>query len=244
MTALAAERARRVETWKYKDFTLAVGNKAWKGGRAAVLLGTNTVVPASSAPGLFVIGSFAETVDATAAAKTVSVDLEREIVLERYVNATSTDACASTNLCGIAYLLDDQTATITPTGRSVAGRIWDVDSTKGVAIEKLDLASPAAVQPATGSFTSNDYAPAAITNGAIYAVPTTAAASTITLPAAAPNGTIAYFAANGTANGHTVQYRDETGPTNLTTALVASKRHLVVVSKLAGNWVANAYVSP
>lgn len=245
MTALAAERRRRTETWKYKNFTLSSGLKAWKGGEAVITLGTGEVAPATSAPGLFFIGVFNRTVDATAAAKSVEVDLLREVVIERFANATSTNACASTDIGRLAYMLDDQTVTITPTGRSPIGRIWDVDSSKGVAIEKLDFSgSAAAQQPAAGSFTAADYAPAAIVNGAIYAVPTTAANSTITLPAAALDGTVAYFLADGSANGHTVQYRDATGPTNLTTALTASKRHLVVVAKRAGAWAANAYVAP
>lgn len=244
MTALAAERRRRQEPWKYKEFTLSSGHKAWKGGAAAIAIGTGEVVPASSAPDLFYIGTFAKTVDATAASKTVGVDLVEEIWLEWFVNATSTDACAATDIGRLAYMLDDQTVTITPTGRSPMGRIWAVHATKGVAIQKLDFAAPAAPQPDEGEFTSNDYAPASLVNGAVYAVPETGAASTVTLPAAAPDGTIVYFAADGTANGHTVQYRDETGPTNLTTALTASKRHLVIAAKRGGAWVANAYVAP
>jgi len=66
----------------------------------------------------------------------------------------------------------------------------------------------------------------------------------VTLPASAPDGTFAYFTANGVLNANTVQYVDATGPTNITTALTASKRHLVVVVKRGGSWFANAYVSP
>jgi hypothetical protein len=80
--------------------------------------------------------------------------------------------------------------------------------------------------------------------GAIYDIPTTAGASTVTLPANALEGTEVTFVADGTKNGHTVQYRDATGPTNLTTALTLSKRHLVRCAFLNGKWVANAYVAP
>ena len=51
-----------------------------------------------------------------------------------------------------------------------------------------------------------------------------------------------YFSADGVKNAHTVQYRQ--GATPLTTALTASKRHLVVALFLDGTWRANAYVSP
>lgn len=243
MTALALERARRTEAWKYKGFTLASGNKAWKGGRAA-LNSVGKVVPATSTVGLRVVGIFAETVDATAGDLPVQVDLEREVVLERFTNATAGDAIAATDVGNIAYMMDDQTVTITAAGRSPAGRIWDVDALKGVAIEKIDSSTKSFAQPAVGAYTANDFAPTSIEQDGIYDVPTTAAASTITLPAAAPDGTRASFTADGTKNGNTVQYRDATGPTNLTTALTASKRHLVIVEKLGGKWFANAYVSP
>jgi hypothetical protein len=242
MTALVNDRARRFEIWKFKSFTLT-GAKAWKGGRAA-LNTSGKVVPASSIPGLLPIGVFAETVDATAGDLPVQVDLEREITIERFANATAADACAATDLGSMAYMFDDQTVSITGAGRSPSGRIWDVDAVKGVAVEKTDTPRGVASQPAVGAYTANDFAPASIEQDAMYDVPTTAAASTITLPAAAPDGTRATFAADGTKNGHTVQYRDGTGPVNLTTALTASKRHLVVVEKLGGKWFANAYVSP
>lgn len=243
MSALTQERARRTYPWKYKQFTLASGTKAFKGGRAA-LNTSGKVVPATSVAGLLPIGVFAETVDATAADAPVQVDLEREVVLEYFANATAGDAIAATDIGSMAYMFDDQTVCITPAGRSVAGRIWDVDALKGIGIEKNDAARRVLSQPAVGAYTANDYAPASIETDAVYDVPTTAAASTITLPAASPDGTRATFCADGTKNGHTVQYRDATGPTNLTTALTASKRHMVVVQKLGGKWFANAYVSP
>lgn len=81
-------------------------------------------------------------------------------------------------------------------------------------------------------------------SGTTYDIPTTGAASTVTLPATAAEGTILYFTADGTKNGHTVQYRDASGPVNLTTALTASKRHLVVAIRQGSLWFCNAYVSP
>lgn len=81
-------------------------------------------------------------------------------------------------------------------------------------------------------------------SGTTYDIPTTGAASTVTLPDTAAEGTILYFTADGTKNGHTVQYRDATGPANLTTALTASKRHLAVAIHQGDKWFVNAYVSP
>jgi hypothetical protein len=91
MTALAKDKARRSFPWKYKSFTLASGTKAYKGG-AAVLNSSGKVVPATSTTGVIVIGSFAETVDATSGDLPVQVDLLREVILEYYANATASDA--------------------------------------------------------------------------------------------------------------------------------------------------------
>lgn len=81
-------------------------------------------------------------------------------------------------------------------------------------------------------------------NGAKYDVPTTAANSTIVLPASASPGTTVEFSADGVKNGHTVQYVDATGSTNITTALTASKRHRVEATFIDGTWRASAYIGP
>ncbi|MDB4996654.1 MAG: hypothetical protein JWM74_4086 [Myxococcaceae bacterium] len=244
MTALAQEKSRRQFPWKYKAFTLASGTKAFKGGRAA-LNSSGQVVPITAAPGLLVIGSFAETVDATAGALPVQVEFPVEIWLEYLVNGTAGDAIAATDVGSICYSLDDQTVSISPgTGRTIAGRIWDVDAVKGIGVELLNTAREVGALPALPAYVANDSIPTSIQHNATYDVPTTAAASTITLPVAAPDGTRAFFSADGTKNAHTVQYRDATGAVVLTTALTASKRHLVVAVKAGGKWTANAYVSP
>lgn len=245
MTAAAASRRRRTEFWKNVEFTFASGDIGYKGTRCFLNPATGKVVVVP-APGLIPLGMLLEDVDATSADKVCQVDLEDGIWIEWFANATSTDAVAATDIGKLGYHSDDQTVAITPLGKALAGRIWKIDSVKGVAVQKLPTVGNdfVAGTPAVASFTSNDYAPAAIVAGAVYDVPTTGAASTVTLPAAAADGTVAYFAADGTKNGHTVQYRDATGPVNLTTALTASKRHLVMVAKRDGKWMANAYVSP
>jgi hypothetical protein len=245
MTALAAARRIREERWKFKEFTLASGNIAYQGGSACLDLSAGKVVPASAAEGLLHIGVFAETVDATAADASVGVNLVEEIALVWYANAGS-GTVASTDLGQVCYFADDQTVTMTGAGGPVAGRVWAVDTSKGVAVQKLGAGSAdtLAVEMALEAFVANDSTPNDIVHGAIYEVGTTGGASTVTLPAAAVDGTVAYFVADGVANGHTVQYRDATGPTNLTTALTASKRHLVVATKTGGAWFCNAYISP
>jgi hypothetical protein len=244
MTAAAADRRRRTEFWKNVELTFASGDIGYQGTR--VFLNPSTgkcgVVPA---PGLISVGVLTDQVDASLADKTCQVDLEEGMWVEFFENATSTDAVAATDVGKLGYHLDDKTIAITPLGKALGGRIWKLDTVKGVAIQKLDPAIDAVSgTPAVASYTANDFAPAAIINNAVYDVPTTGAASTITLPLAAPDGTVAYFSADGTKNAHTVQYRDVTGLVNLTTALTAAKRHLVTVAKRDGKWTANAYVAP
>lgn len=251
MTALANERMSSREAWTYKQFTLTSGHKGYKNGIAAVALGTGKVVQGATSSSLLVIGKFAETVDATAGDKLVNVYLGREVWVEWFTN--DSNSIAATDLGALCYLKDDQSVTITPTGASVAGRIWGVDSAKGVAVELLG-AVPAPLVSLDGllgnevtlsAFSSNNInVPNNPDSGTVFAVPTTSAASTITLPATALEGSIVYFVADGTHNGNTVQYRDATGPTNLTTALTAGKRHMVVATFNGGAWFANAYVSP
>lgn len=247
MTALANERQSHMEAWQFHQFILASGNKAWKNAVIGIDLGTGKVVPASTRTDLVVIGKAAETVDATSGDKLLNVRLAREIWVEWLVNDGT--SIAQTDLGGFCYLKDDQSVTITPTGASVAGRIWAVDSARGVAVEFLSgsgaSSNPLAVESPIAAFSSNNInLGASPRSGSMYEIPATAAASTVTLPATADEGAVLYFLADGTLNAHTVQYRDATGPTNLTTALTAAKRHMVIAAFLNGAWRANAYVSP
>lgn len=136
MTALAKERMSSIERWGFKQFTLASGTKAWKNGMACIELSTGKVVPGVLDATLLYIGKFAETVDATAGDKLVNVELGKEIEVIWWANdsVAPVDAGDIGNLC---YIADDQTVSMTSTGASIAGRVWAVDSIKGVAVEKL-----------------------------------------------------------------------------------------------------------
>jgi hypothetical protein len=244
MTALAQEKMSTIERWTYHRFTLTSGTKAWKNAALGIELGTGKLKPMAAGVGLLYIGRAERTVDATAADKPVNVNLGTEIEVEWFANSSSADQVLPADLGLLAYFYDDQTVGIVNAGRSVAGRIWAVDAGLGVAVQKLEGARPLGLTPAVAAFSLNDWAPAAIANGAVYDVPTTGAASTITLPAGAPSGTIAYFHADGVKNGHTVQYRDATGPLNLSAALTASKRHVAIAVKRGAAWAVTVTVAP
>jgi hypothetical protein len=258
MTALAKNRTPLAEAWRYKVWTLKAGKIAYQGAAIGFDPSTQKVQPMpddASGASLLFLGNAVAKVDASSTGplgsvdQDINVDMLEELTLTWYANATSGDAVLSDDVGETCYFIDDQTVTVTSSGNPVAGRIWAVDSVKGVLVEKLTeqsvvVTTTLAEMPTPPSYTSHDLIMLSIVNGAIYSVPATTANSTVTLPAAAPDGTVAYFIADGSANANTVQYRDATGPTNLTTALTASKRHMVVVSKEGGAWFANAYVSP
>lgn len=140
MAALAKARARRQETWKHKVFVLIAGTKAFKGG-ACVLRTDGKVQPATSSLGNKSLGVFDDEVDAAAGDKNVAVDLIDELRLEWYSNDVGGGAVLATDVGKVVYFLDDQTVTITPTGRSIAGIVWSVDTLNGVAVQKLAFAS-------------------------------------------------------------------------------------------------------
>lgn len=139
MTALAADRRLRVETWTRKSFTLASGKKAYKGGIAVYDQSVGKVIPAVTGAGqsdLFPLGTFAEQVDATAADKPVVVALKREIKVTWFANDGG-DPVLATDLGKDVYGVDDQTVSISSatSTRSVVGKAWAIDSTLGVAVE-------------------------------------------------------------------------------------------------------------
>lgn len=249
MTALAAERMASVERITYRRMTLASGYKGWKNALAAVDPTTGKLRPAVALSRMIVIGKFAETVDATAGDKTVNVNFGREFEAEWWTNSSGSPV-AATDVGNYCLIEDDQTVAMVSAGAPVAGRIWDVSSTRGVLVERMQsvpvpLNTTLLAETTLAAFSSNNInVGASPASNVIYDVPATGAASTITLPAVAAEGTVLHFVADGTKNGHTVQYRDATGPTAITTALTASKRHLVIAAFLNGIWNANAYVSP
>ncbi|MBA3841105.1 MAG: hypothetical protein H0X39_00520 [Actinobacteria bacterium] len=249
MTALVKSRLSSNERWTYRQFPLAVGYKAFKNGVAVVDLATGLFRPGAAAKGLFVAGKFEEDIDATSVSKLVNINFSIEKEIEWWPNDTVAPVTLAMRgqLC---FLLDDQTVTSSTAGASVAGRVWDVDAAKGVAVERVaqiattsqGVAYGVAIAPAYVS--TDSVIPASVQSGSVIDVPTTSAPSTITLPAAPADGTELLFIADGVKNGHTVQYRDVTGTVLLTTALTASKRHQCQCVALNGKWSANAYVSP
>lgn len=119
--------------------------------------------------------------------------------------------------------------------KAAIGPVFNAGAARG-------MPQPLASLPA---FAAGTMAPATLVHDAIYDVPTTAANSTIVLPAAAPIGTRVTFCADGTKNGHTVTYVDATGTVSLTAAATASKRHqCTAIKESVTIWTAALAISP
>lgn len=249
MTALAAEKQVDQEKWRYHEFT-ATGSKCWKGAQIGVFLsGANAgkVGPmlATRADQKY-IGRCWRTVDASAADAIVTVRFDRDLELEWLVNDTS---IAAANIGQSCYAADDTTVTLSATGVSPLGTIYNVDATLGVLVKKLEdgpgLDYPnvgVCPAPAAGVITMGP-----IAHDALYGIPVLAANSTVVLPAPAnlPVGLRAYFTANGTKNGFTVTFQDATGSVNLNTATTASKRFFAVATVTPDNvWAVIVTVAP
>jgi hypothetical protein len=139
MAALTKARRLRRESWKRKSFTLASGKKAFKGGMAVYDQSVGKCIPAetgASQTDLFLLGLFAEDVDATAADKAVVVELKREINVV-WMKNDGTNPVVAADIGKSVYGVDDQTvsnSSATST-RSIVGTAWAIDSTLGVAVE-------------------------------------------------------------------------------------------------------------
>lgn len=246
MTALLTDRAtkRAANGAKIIKQRVELGTDIVYSGGMVGRLSTGLCVAGAATPGMRILGVAMETVDNSAGDSGVYCDIERGAFW--FANSASTDEILDDHLGEKCYLVDDNTvAALASAGRPVAGRVVAISATDGVCVEICgdeDSDSSVGVLPAVVS--ADFILPvASVVRGAIYDIGTTAANSTVTLPASAPNCTI-YFHADGTKNGHTITYRDATGPVTLTAALTASKRHLAIATCLGGKWAVTVTAAP
>lgn len=142
MSALTKARMIRETRFKNIALPLAASQSVFQGGIACGDTSTGTVKKgAAGSTTLVRIGEFTENCDnsASTASTNVVVSLEKEIVARWYDNATGGNAVTASDLFNDAYILDDHTVTKASSGNSKAGRVWAVDSVKGVAVEAYTL---------------------------------------------------------------------------------------------------------
>jgi hypothetical protein len=212
-------------------------------------------VPASALSSLRVWGRADKQIVNTVAAgfgTAGALTIEVQCGVFMFVNG---DGITNANIGQLCYALDDQTVTLASgsvaNGRPVAGVIYGLTGTQvrvGVgplfAAPFANNADPVGILPAFAAGTISLAVGAAV-NDAVYDVPATAVASTITLPATAPVGTRLVFCADGTKNTQTVQFLDGNGAAALTAALVAAKRFCVIAVKTTATaWTATGNSSP
>lgn len=150
MTALAA--ARYNIPVKFSDIDLAGKNEqVFRGGIACFDTSTGLVAKAFASTTLHPIGLFdpvrpgTDGSVTTPSGGTVHVKLFREVSAFWFSNATAGDAVVASNVGGLCYLLDDQTVQNNDATNtlSVAGRVWAIDSIKGVLVEPIFTAGDA-----------------------------------------------------------------------------------------------------
>ncbi|NUP05527.1 MAG: hypothetical protein HOW73_05655 [Polyangiaceae bacterium] len=137
--ALTKGVGKRTEMWRYRQFTLASGKKAFRNGLAVYDQSVGKMIPAetgASQTDLFCLGLFAEDVDATSADKLCNVRLKREVEVTWLKNDVTNPVTAN-DIGKDVYGVDDETASISSatSTRSVIGKAWAIDATRGVAVE-------------------------------------------------------------------------------------------------------------
>lgn len=138
MAVLTKPRKLRPVSLKQIKRILQNGEVAHEGGLACIDTANGDLVSGQVATGLVPIGLFIDIPEAgvTGAGGTteVRVRLFKEVLAWWFVNDTGT-AVTNANFGEVCYVLDDQTVTGASAGASVAGRVWGVDTTKGVLVE-------------------------------------------------------------------------------------------------------------
>lgn len=132
MSALTAKR--RVRPVRFSGFELAgKTEQVYQGGTACFDSSTGLVAKAFISTTLTPIGVFTEDQN-TASGGTVHVTLFKEVTAYWRANDGTVVAADVGKDC---YILDDQTVAKTSNSstRSVAGRIWAIDTVKGVLVE-------------------------------------------------------------------------------------------------------------
>lgn len=139
MTALAKMRMTKVVKSTGMAL-LSTAEQVYQGGAAAFDTSTGLVKKWTASTTLIPIGRYRED-QLVASGGTANVEFFRELNAMWFANSASTDQITQTEVGSNCYIVDDQTVakTSNSNARSIAGRVWKVDATKGVLVE---LANP------------------------------------------------------------------------------------------------------
>lgn len=138
------ERMTIEANWGYFPFVLKSASVAEKGHMACIdTTQSGKVVPGATSATLIGIGIFQESFTGDGVKK-ISVKLFDELKLHWWDN-DGTSPVAADDIGSFAYIKDSHTVSMDDTGRSLAGLVLGVDSSKGALIHHtLPAAPPAA----------------------------------------------------------------------------------------------------
>lgn len=137
-----AEALRTYEEWAQYRGPLKANQSVKRGETACFEQSTGKVVVATGASGLVPIGQFAESKDAPSGSDVpVTIALFRPVRVSWFRNSVSDPVAAAD--CGSNCFLEDANRVSTDDTGSIAGMVWAVDATRGVAVEfSLSLPGP------------------------------------------------------------------------------------------------------
>jgi hypothetical protein len=135
MTALAKMRMTKVVKATGMAL-LSTAEQVYQGGLACFDTSTGLVKKGAASTTLIPIGRYRED-QLVASGGTANVEFFRELNAMWFANSASGDLIAQTEVGSNVYVVDDQTVakTSNSNARSIAGRVWKVDATKGVLVE-------------------------------------------------------------------------------------------------------------
>jgi hypothetical protein len=147
VTALAAKRAVKFKRFTTISLAATASDTYYQGALVGFDTATGLLVVGQALTTFVPIGKVVEDTTLGAGGGSVLVELFREVVAMWFANSADTDEVTSTSIGGLAYVVDDQTVADNDSSntRSVLGRVWAIDSAKGVLVEPLHTAGDATV---------------------------------------------------------------------------------------------------
>lgn len=164
-------RARRIDVWSSKDFTLTSGLHAYRGERACLDTSTGLVViGVAGSTTLIPIGFFKRDCDASLGAATCQVELDRELKLEWFDNYDS-DPVVAGDVGSLCYMHTGAAVRHTGTSNSVAGLVLVVSATDGVLVNSDVKAMAVTTTPTITSFSNAQHGHTNAASGGALAAP-------------------------------------------------------------------------
>ncbi len=160
------ERMTNNEAWSYNGFVMTDTITFEKGEMACLDTATGLLTKGAVSLTLIPVGYFDESGTGDGVAE-VRVRLFKELRLHWWDNDSGGTPVVATDIGTLCFILDDRTVSADSTGRSVAGRVFGVNSVLGVLVAMVDddTGVPA-------SFASGEYVPTLtdVTNVAVSAL--------------------------------------------------------------------------